>query len=77
MSDNSHLFEEFRNRIVSDSDQDETRQSILKRAQENGLAVRFNKIGVSGGATVLPPENQVTVNLSQDGAGLWRIRNAR
>ncbi|MFN7114325.1 MAG: hypothetical protein ACK4PK_08190 [Alphaproteobacteria bacterium] len=77
MADNSHLFEDFRNLVVTDSDQDGTRLNILRRATENGLTVAFNKIGETGGATVLPPENQVTVNLKQDSAGLWRVKNAR
>lgn len=77
MKNNGHLFSAFIDQVVTDDDSDPVKKEIEKVANQNGLTVAFNKLGVTGGATVVPPENQVTVTLAQGGDNKWRVLRAR
>ncbi|TAL27817.1 MAG: hypothetical protein EPN97_16330 [Alphaproteobacteria bacterium] len=73
MRDSSYLFEQFKNREVTDAKDDPVKTEITEIAKKNGLTVKFNKVGQSGGACVMPPANQVTINLVQGHDNKWRV----
>ncbi|MEZ0260702.1 MAG: hypothetical protein ACAH80_06810 [Alphaproteobacteria bacterium] len=74
MRDYSYLFDQFKNKVVDTKDpQDPVAADIRKVAKENGLTVSFNKVGQGGGACVMPPANQVTINLTQGADNKWRV----
>lgn len=75
MRDYSYLFEQFNHKAVDTKDPaDPVAAEMKKVAQENGLTLRFNKVGQGGGAAVMPPHNQVTINLFQGADNKWRVK---
>lgn len=77
MKDYSYLFDQFRNAVVTDDKNDPVKAEMNKVASENGLTLRFNKLGQGGGACVMPPPNQVSVTLTQGADDKWRVFSAR
>ena len=76
MKDYSYLFDHFRNAVVTDDKNDPVKAEMNKVAEENGLTLRFNKLGQGGGACVMPPSNQVSVTLTQGADNKWRVFDA-
>lgn len=73
--DDSYLFEKFNFKVVDTKNPaDPVATEMKKIAQDNGLSLVFNKVGMGGGAAVMPPANQVTVNLVQGSDNKWRVR---
>lgn len=79
MKDYGYLFDHFKNQVVTEQANDQTKTEIERVAQENGLTVVFNRVGdfSQGRAAVVPPENEVTVNLTQGADDKWRVKNVR
>jgi hypothetical protein len=72
----AHLFRQFTDQVVTDDANDPVRKEIQKIANDNGLTVRFNKVGAGmGGACVMPPPNQVNVALVEGRDKKWRVFN--
>lgn len=76
MRNSSYLFDQFKNAVVTDAKDDPVKVEMTKIAEENGLTVRFQKFGKSGGACVMPPHNQVNVTLMQGHDNQWRVFSA-
>ena len=76
MKDYSYLFDQFKNAVVTDDKNDAVKAEMSKVAKENGLTLRFNKMGQGGGACVMPPPNQVGVTLTQGADNKWRVFSA-
>jgi hypothetical protein len=76
MKDYSYLFEQFHNAVVTDDKNDAVKAEMNRVAKENGLTLKFNKLGQGGGACVMPPPNQVNVTLTQGADNKWRVFDA-
>lgn len=70
-----YLFRAFEDVVVDPDDQNDVQAAeIRKIAAANGLTVKFNKVGAGfGGATVMPPANQVTISLFKGVDQKWRV----
>jgi len=76
MRSNGYLFRTFIDRVVTDDANDPVREEIRKLGCDNGLTVAFNKVGGDEVvACVMPPENQVNIDLIQGGDDNWRVFN--
>ncbi len=74
MKNYDYLFKKFEDKVISDDANDPVKKDIKTIARENGLTVKFNKVGGGmGGACVMPPDNQVTINLTQGADDKWRV----
>lgn len=74
MKDYSYLFRKFEDKAVDTANSaDPVATEIRKVAKDNGLTVKFNKVGYGGGAAVMPPPNQVTISLTQGADHKWRV----
>jgi hypothetical protein len=73
MRDYSYLFDQFKNAVVGDDKTDPVKVEMNKIANDNGLVLKFNKMGQGGGACVMPPSNQVNVTLTQGADNKWRV----
>ena len=74
MKDYSYLFTDFEDQAVDTQNPDDpVAKRIQEVAKENGITVSFNKVGQSGGATVMPLPNSATVDLTKGADNKWRV----